>query len=73
MPLLLTTPPGVLAVEVGRLDSVRVPSGVGRLWSWAHIGVSGTIYYRLSDHEFLKKLQGSLFAEMEPAFLSTKN
>ena len=30
-----------------------------------------TIYYRLSDHEFLAKLQGSFFAEMETAFLAT--
>lgn len=32
-----------------------------------------TIYYRLSDHEFLEKLQGSFFTEMEPAFLSTES
>ena len=32
-----------------------------------------TIYYRLSDHEFLEKLRGSFFAEMEPAFLSTES
>ncbi|MCP4202669.1 MAG: tetratricopeptide repeat protein [bacterium] len=31
-----------------------------------------TIYYRLSDHEFLAKLRGSFFAEMETAFLSSK-
>ncbi len=29
-----------------------------------------TIYYRLSDHEFLDKVRGAFFAHMEPAFLS---
>ena len=32
-----------------------------------------TIYYRLSDHEFLDKLRCSFFAEMEPAFLSVES
>ncbi len=32
-----------------------------------------TIYYRLSDHEFLEKLRGSFFAEIEPAFLSVES
>ncbi len=32
-----------------------------------------TIYYRLSDHEFLEKLRGSFFAEMETAFLSAES
>ncbi len=32
-----------------------------------------TIYYRLSDHEFLEKVRGSFFAEMEPAFLATES
>lgn len=32
-----------------------------------------TIYYRLSDHEFLEKLQGSFFAEMETAFMSIES
>jgi DNA-binding transcriptional ArsR family regulator len=32
-----------------------------------------TIYYRLSDHDFLAKLRGSFLAEMEPAFLSTES
>ena len=32
-----------------------------------------TIYYRLSDHEFLEKLRGSFFAEMETEFLSAES
>ncbi len=32
-----------------------------------------TIYYRLSDHEFLEKVRGSFFAEMEPAFLAIES
>lgn len=31
-----------------------------------------TIYYRLSDHEFVDKLRNSFFAEMESAFLATQ-
>ena len=40
-----------------------VPTGYGR--------DGQTVYYRLSDHEFLEKLRTSFFAEMEPALLST--
>jgi len=32
-----------------------------------------TIYYRLSDHEFLEKLRNSFFADMETAALPTES